>query len=335
MIVMKFGGTSLADADRIASVAELVRARLAQRPVVVLSAMAGVTDLLVEAVAAARRGDRDAVDRVVGEMAKRHRWAIAGALHGSSSRHDLELAVDAILEELRLLLRSVRTLGEGTPRAADTLSLLGLVAAAGNRYDEAEAHLTHALELWRRTPPKSQLPVAEALGNLADHAAHCQHRAIRGEGDLAGVGMVKAPDPFWPPRDGAGCRAKVRGRDRMARQGRIDQTTGAPEGGADPGLMDESGLTALDYARRKLARLQSRPTRRPRRSPSLDENDQLRLSPEEQAELEEIRREVDGDPDYLRMWWQERLRAARRVFNDPEQVERIVELLEAAEGQTQ
>lgn len=125
MIVMKFGGTSLADADRIASVAEIVRARLAHRPVVVLSAMAGVTDLLVEAVAAARRGDRDAVDRVVGEMAKRHRWAIAGALHGSSSRHDLELAVDAILEELRLLLRSVRTLGEGTPRAADTLLSFG------------------------------------------------------------------------------------------------------------------------------------------------------------------------------------------------------------------
>jgi hypothetical protein len=99
--------------------------------------------------------------------------------------------------------------------------------------------------------------------------------------------------------------------------------------GADASLMDETGLTALDYARRKLARLQSRPRRR-RKSPSLDENNQLRLSPEEQAELEEFRRQVDGDPDYLRMWWQERLRAARRVFNDPGEVERIVEMLEGA-----
>ena len=32
------------------------------------------------------------------------------------------------------------------------------------------------------------------------------------------------------------------------------------------------------------------------------------------------------------MWWQERLRAARRVFNDPEQVEKIVAMLEAAGG---
>src|SRR5204863_5589320 len=42
------------------------------------------------------------------------------------------------------------------------------------------------------------------------------------------------------------------------------------EHGADPTLTDEAGLTALDYARRKLARLQARPARRPRRSPALD-----------------------------------------------------------------
>src|SRR5207244_3756918 len=47
--------------------------------------------------------------------------------------------------------------------------------------------------------------------------------------------------------------------------------------GADPSLIDETGLTALDYARRKLAKLQAKPRRR-RKSPSLDENNQLRLS---------------------------------------------------------
>jgi hypothetical protein len=105
--------------------------------------------------------------------------------------------------------------------------------------------------------------------------------------------------------------------------------------GADPGLTDEAGLTALDYARRKLARLQARPRRRPIKSPSLDENDQLQLDADEQAELDELRRELgDGDDarDYLRMWWQERLRAARRTFNDPDQVEKIVAMLEAAGG---
>jgi hypothetical protein len=106
------------------------------------------------------------------------------------------------------------------------------------------------------------------------------------------------------------------------------------ERGADPSLTDESGLTALDYARRKLARLQARPARRHRKSPSLDENDQLRLSAGEQDELDQMRRERAGtDPDYFRVWWQERLRAARQVFNDPDQVEKIVTILEAVGGQ--
>lgn len=102
--------------------------------------------------------------------------------------------------------------------------------------------------------------------------------------------------------------------------------------GADPNLTDDASLSALDYARRKLARLQARPRRR-RRSPSLDENDQLRLSPEEQEHLDDMRRQLGDDArEAVRMWLQERLRAARRVFNDPEQVERIVEILEAAGG---
>jgi len=105
----------------------------------------------------------------------------------------------------------------------------------------------------------------------------------------------------------------------------------AAQAGADPTLTDETGFTALDYARRKLAKLQSRKPRRPRKSPSLDENDQLQLQPEEQAELARMRRELGAESaEAIRIWWKERLRAARRVFNDPEQVEKIVAMLEAA-----
>jgi hypothetical protein len=101
--------------------------------------------------------------------------------------------------------------------------------------------------------------------------------------------------------------------------------------GAEVKLADEAGLTALDYARRKLARIQAKPRRSPRKSPSLDENNHLQLAAGEQEELDRIRREQpDLDPEFFRIWWQERLRAARRVFNDPEQIEKIVELLEPA-----
>jgi hypothetical protein len=104
--------------------------------------------------------------------------------------------------------------------------------------------------------------------------------------------------------------------------------------GADPSLTDLHGLSALDYARRKLARLQAKPRRKPRKSPSLDENDQLKLSAEERSHLDELRAQLPaGDQrEFVRIWWQERLRAARRVLNDPDQVELIVSLLEAVEG---
>jgi hypothetical protein len=102
--------------------------------------------------------------------------------------------------------------------------------------------------------------------------------------------------------------------------------------GADPSHADETGLTALDYARRKLMKLNARPRRPARKSPSLDENNQLQLSAEEQAELDNMRAELGADgAEYIRIYWKERLRAARRVFNDPDEIEKIVELLDATD----
>ena len=62
MIVMKFGGSSVADAERISQVGRIVHDRLARRPVVVVSALGGVTDLLLGAVTAARGDDLEALD---------------------------------------------------------------------------------------------------------------------------------------------------------------------------------------------------------------------------------------------------------------------------------
>lgn len=122
---MKFGGTSVGDAERVLAVAELVRSRLEARPVVVVSALAGVTDLLVEAVAAAARGDRERLEPLMATLERKHRWAVAGAIEDARRRHDLSLSLDALFEELRQLLRAVRVLGEETPRAADALLAYG------------------------------------------------------------------------------------------------------------------------------------------------------------------------------------------------------------------
>jgi aspartate kinase len=130
VIVMKFGGTSVADAKRILGVVEIVRRHFHLRPVVVVSALAGVTDLLVSAVAAAREGDRETIEPLLADIERRHRWALAGSIEDPRRRHDLSLEVDALFDDLRQLLRSVRILGEGTPRSSDTLLAFGEILSA-------------------------------------------------------------------------------------------------------------------------------------------------------------------------------------------------------------
>lgn len=147
----------------------------------------------------------------------------------------------------------------------------------------------------------------------------------RGDADLVAERLTWGIDPNCRTRSGrTPLIANIRGRCPSVEVVRI-----LLQGGADASLTDNLGLSALDYARRKLLRLQSKPRRQPRKSPSLDENDQLQLSPEEQAEWDKMREELPGtDREFFHIWWKERLRAARRVFNDVDQVEKIVSLLE-------
>jgi aspartate kinase len=56
VIVVKFGGTSVGDAEAIGRAAEIVRGRIAGRPLVVVSAMAGVTNALVALAEQASKG---------------------------------------------------------------------------------------------------------------------------------------------------------------------------------------------------------------------------------------------------------------------------------------
>jgi hypothetical protein len=101
--------------------------------------------------------------------------------------------------------------------------------------------------------------------------------------------------------------------------------------GADPHLVDETGLMALDYARRKLIWLHGRQRPPAQKSRSLDENGQLALSTVEQSEIDRLRNEFGPDgSEFVKIYWSERLRAARRVFQDPREVEAIVDILETS-----
>ena len=61
---MKFGGSSLKDAQKFQEVAQIVKSRLKQGPVLVLSAVKGVTDSLINAVEESLEGKFDSYDQI-------------------------------------------------------------------------------------------------------------------------------------------------------------------------------------------------------------------------------------------------------------------------------
>jgi len=70
MVVMKFGGSSVGDSERIKSVCDIIKSKLKEKPIVVLSAMKGVTDKLIDTANAAADGDD--VSKELGELRDKH-----------------------------------------------------------------------------------------------------------------------------------------------------------------------------------------------------------------------------------------------------------------------
>ena len=113
MIVMKFGGTSLGDRERIDTVVQLVKGRLSRKPVVVCSAHAGVTDMLLAGARQAAKGQPD-----LGPVREREAKMLA-ALGLPAS------LVDDELERLEQMYQGLRLLGELTPRSLDAVASFG------------------------------------------------------------------------------------------------------------------------------------------------------------------------------------------------------------------
>ena len=91
MIVMKFGGSSLNDAKRIRSAASIITGSVESRPVVVVSALGGVTDSLVNIARAATNGNVRA--DLLSELARRHYGIVddLGLAHSTIAREIGEL----------------------------------------------------------------------------------------------------------------------------------------------------------------------------------------------------------------------------------------------------
>jgi aspartate kinase len=146
MIVMKFGGTSVQDAEAIDRVAAIVRQRLRERPVVVVSALAKITDQLLAMAAAAGAGKRDQA-LVLSRAARERHYNTAVDLLGTHAFEQIAPELEADFNGLDELLRGVVAVGELTPRTTDTIAGFGervsskIAAAAFSQRGIEAAHV--------------------------------------------------------------------------------------------------------------------------------------------------------------------------------------------------
>ena len=140
--VYKFGGVAVGSVEAIRAAVGHV-SKVAPRVAVVVSAMQGVTDLLLGAAKAALKGDRESIATAAAEFERRHRELIAGVIATKGRAAELTRMLADSAAELRAMCESVAVLRELTPRAQDALVARGeqvlarifTAALAENRID--------------------------------------------------------------------------------------------------------------------------------------------------------------------------------------------------------
>lgn len=138
MRVMKFGGTSVADAGairRLTAVVARERTAAESGPLVVVSALAGVTDRLLAMAERAGEGDEAGAKALVAEVRERHA-PLVELVPGGAPRDALAALIEREAASLEGLVRALAVLREVSPRTHDTVAAAGellssrIVAAA-------------------------------------------------------------------------------------------------------------------------------------------------------------------------------------------------------------
>ena len=120
MIVVKFGGTSVGDADAIRRAASIVASRRDRQPIVVVSAMAGVTNSLLALAEQSARGQLIGAIRACEGLRDRHMQQAELLLGDSPACTDVSEEMSAMIDELAHLAEALHY----RPRIAPIVDLL-------------------------------------------------------------------------------------------------------------------------------------------------------------------------------------------------------------------
>jgi aspartate kinase len=175
MVVMKFGGTSVQNAEMMDKTLSIAESRLEKAPVLVASAMSKVTDQLQEIAKVVGTGNEEAAEKIVAALEERHLACARSFLTaGNLSRCEADLA--KVFTELRSLANALAILKEWTKRSNDAILAFGerlstviLVHRARERGMEAE--LFDARDLVKTDDNFTQaLPIDDLTNRLVSAA---------------------------------------------------------------------------------------------------------------------------------------------------------------------
>ena len=127
MLTMKFGGTSVGSPEAIANVVNIVGEETAQgnRVVVVVSAMSGITDALINSVIEAAAGNKWGYLSCSQKLRDRHAEAVHLLTAPGKDRDSVLAEIDRLLVQHVELCHAVNTLGEATARISDAVIAFG------------------------------------------------------------------------------------------------------------------------------------------------------------------------------------------------------------------
>jgi aspartate kinase len=122
---MKFGGTSVGDAQCFVRVAGIVAAQQARQPVVVVSAMSGVTNTLLTLARQAQGGDLRSVTLQTAALMNRHTAVVAEAILSPDEARNALTALAAFEQEMTSILTGISLVREASPRSLDAIAAYG------------------------------------------------------------------------------------------------------------------------------------------------------------------------------------------------------------------
>ena len=141
MIVCKFGGTSVQNKEAIERVIEIIRTRLKERPVVVVSAFSKVTRMLCEIADEAEAKQESGVESLIAQIRERHNSVASELLAGKPDILKETLhRVQGLCDSLEAFVKGVCMIGELSPRSQANIISTGellsstIVSAAMNAY---------------------------------------------------------------------------------------------------------------------------------------------------------------------------------------------------------